>query len=266
MDILKKLLVKEIVAPILIVLGAIILCSILTNIINKVFKIRSKRTNNRKQDTIKKLITNILRYLIIIIAFLMILEVYGINTTSLITSLGIVGLVVGLALQDLIKDFIAGTFIVLENSYNVGDVVTINGFKGTVTDLGVRTTRIESIDGDVLTLNNGGISQVINHSMSDSLAVVDVTVAYESDLKKVEKVLTNFCGKISKEIEDIKEDATLLGVQDLGDSGITFRITAVVNNGTHFQVQRDIRKLVKIELDKNNIDIPYPHVTVINHE
>lgn len=259
---MDKIFVKEIIAPICIILGAMVFYGILVKIINKVLKL--KKNTNKKHETIKKLIVNVIRYIIIIISILMILEVYGIDTKSLVASLGVVGLVIGLALQDMIKDFVAGAMIVFEDSYNVGDVVTINGFKGDVIDLGVKTTKIKSVDGDIKIINNGTITEIINHSISNSLVSLEVSVAYESDIKQVEKVLTKFCERVSKENDDIKEDLTLLGITNLGESGITFKMVGYVTNGKQFEIQRKLNMLVKLELDKHNITIPYPHMVIVN--
>jgi len=261
---MKYILVKEVVAPICIIIGALILYTIISKLIRKILKIKINKVNNRKQETIVNLIINFVRYTIIIIAILMILEVYGIDTKSLVASIGIIGLVFGLALQDMIKDLVAGVTLVFENAYNVGDVVTINGFKGEVIDLGVKTTKVKSFNGDVKVINNGLINEIINHSTVDSLAIVDVSVAYESDLKKVEKVLNNLCEKALKEIPEIKDEITVLGIQELADSGIVFRITAKANCDDFMTVERKLRMLIKIEFDKNNITIPYPHVVVAN--
>jgi len=257
---MEKLLVKEVIAPIIIILLSILIYLIVSKVINKIFKLRIKKINNKKQDTIRKLVLNIVRYIIIILAVLTILEVYGIDTKSLIASLGVAGLVIGLSLQDMIKDFVAGTAIVLEDSYNIGDNVTINGFRGDVIELGVKTTKIKSYEGNLKIINNGSITEIINHSSCDSLAIIDVAVSYESNLKEVEKVLIDFCNK-NTNIENIKE-LNMLGVQSLAESGIVFRITALCENGKHFAIKRELQKLIKLELDKHDIEIPYPHVMI----
>lgn len=261
---MEYILVKEVIAPICIIIGALILYTIISKLVKKILKIKINKVNSRKQETIVNLIINFVRYTIIIIAILMILEVYGIDTKSLVTSLGVIGLVFGLALQDMIKDLVAGVTLVFENAYNVGDIVSINGFKGEVIDLGVKTTKIKSYTGDIKVINNGSITEIINHSTLDSLAVVDVSVAYESDLKKVEKVLTDFCKKVPNEIPEIKGEATLLGIQELADSGIVFRLTAPASCENFMSVERKMRMLIKLEFDKNKISIPYPHVVVSN--
>lgn len=264
-EVLDIVLVKEVVSPICIIIGAFLLYLLLSKIIKKIFRIRKSKINSKKQETLCSFFLNIARYFIIILAVLMILEVYGVNTKAVVASLGVVGVVLGLALQDMIKDFIGGVAIVLDNTYNVGDLVTINEFKGEVISLGMRTTRIKAYNGDTKIINNGSITEVINHSVANAMAIISVGVSYETDLDKCEKVLTDFCKKMQKELETIKGEVSLLGIDSLGDSSIVFKIAAEVEAGTQYTVERKMRKLVKQELDKQGIQIPYPQV-VIHHE
>ena len=263
-NILAILLKKEIIGPICIIIGATILYLILSKTIKKIFSVKNKRVNIKKQQTLSTFFVKILRYVIIIIAALMILGIYNINTTSIIASLGVVSLIAGLALQDMVKDFVSGVAIVLEETYDVGDWVTINSFKGVVESIGIKTTRLKGFNGDILVINNGSITEVINHSIANSLAIVDIGVAYEEDIIKVEKVLNKLCNKLSKELDNLKSDINVLGIENLADSSVIFRITAEVEPQTHFQVQREIKKQIKLEFDKNNITIPYQQVVIHN--
>src|SRR5574344_1847320 len=121
---LDKILVKEVIAPILIVIGAFALYKIIKKVLKKLLKL--KKNPDRRQKTILSVSTNIIKYFIVIIAILMILEVFGIDTKTIVASLSVVGLVIGLALQDILKDFIGGMSIIFENQFGIGDNVTIN--------------------------------------------------------------------------------------------------------------------------------------------
>ena len=125
-----------------------------------------------------------------------------------------------------------------------------------------KTTRIRAYEGEILIINNGSITQVINHTAANSLAIVDVNVSYDSNIDKVEKVLNELCQNIK--LDNLKGNIELLGIEKLGDSAITFRITAEVEAGTQYSTQRKIRKEVKLILDKNNIEIPYNQLVVHN--
>ena len=158
----------------------------------------------------------------------MILDIFGVDTKSLIASLGVLGLVVGLALQDLLKDFISGMTIIFENQYCIGDIISVGDFKGEVIGLGLKTTRIRSYTGEVKILSNRNISEVINYSQMSSFALVDVSVAYEEDYEKVEKLLNNLFIDIkkNKRIPFLKSDIKVLGINELADSAVIIRITA----------------------------------------
>ena len=179
---LDKILVKEIVAPTFIILIALLLNFIFKKLLKRFFKV--KKNISKKQKTIYSLVYNIVKYFIFIVAFLMILDVFGVDTKTLIASFGVLGLVVGLALQDMLKDFISGMTIIFENQYCIGDIISVGDFKGEVIGLGIKTTRIRSYTGEVKILSNRNISEVINYSQMPSVALVDVSVAYEEDYSK----------------------------------------------------------------------------------
>lgn len=259
---LEILLSKKVLGPIIIIIGFSIVYYILKNVIKKV--LLNKTVDDKRKKTIISLINNLIKYFFIIIAILMILSIYGINTTALITSLGVVGVMAGLALQDILKDFLAGVSIITENQYAIGDTVTINGFKGEVISLGIKTTSIKSYTGDIKYISNRNITEVINHSKDFSLAVIEVSISYEENIEKVEKVLNKLFEKLNKEIDYLKSDIQLLGIEDLAASAVVFRITAETEPLKHFDVQRILRKEIKQELDKNNISIPYDQLVVHN--
>ena len=191
---------------------------------------------------------------------------YGINVTSFLTGLGIVGIIVGLALQDLAKDLIAGFTIILENQYAIGDTISIGDFKGEVIYLGLKTTRIKSYEGQIKIIANRNISEVINYSMENSLAIVDIDVSYEENNDKVEKVLKELTAELSKTLPNLKGKVELLGIQELASSSVRYRIIAPTVAMQHYEVERILRKEIKDRLDKENIKIPYPQIEVHHGE
>lgn len=255
-DILKKLII-----PSSIILIAIVLYIVLKAALNKIF---SKQINNNRYKTLISLIKNILKYFIIIVSGTMILDHFGVDTKSIITSLGIIGVVTGLALQDLLKDFVAGISIVIENQFALGDIVTIDGFKGMVTMFTLKTTRIKAWTGEEKIIANHLISTVVNHTHNNSTAVIDISVAYEEDVEKIEKTLKEICENIKPKIKELKGNIEVLGIEDLAESAVVFRIIAEVKAGEQYNVQRFIRKEIKKEFDKKNISIPYNQLVVHN--
>jgi len=260
---LKYVLVKEVINPLCVIVVTFLVYLIISKLIKDLFNKKLKKIDKRKSETVKSLILNIIKYLLIVIAIVMILDVYGIDTKSIVASLGIVGIVVGLSLQDTLKDLISGIFIIFEDQYGVGDTVTINNFKGEVISLGMKTTKIKSFKGDVEIIPNRNINFVINHSLASSLAIVDVGVSYNSDLDKVDDVLNNLCDRLSS-LPNLTGNVEVSGITELGDSSIVYRITAPTKPMKHIEIERLIRKEIKKEFDKNNIEIPFPQVVVHN--
>lgn len=261
---LEKILIKEVVVPVIIVITFIIIYSILVRIIKKIANSRLTYADKKRKKTITNLMINIIKYTFIIIAVLMILNVYNIDTTAIIASLGTVSLVAGLALQDTIKDFLSGLAIVFENQYGIGDTITVNGFKGEVINLGLKSTRIRAYTGEIMIIANRNIGEVINHSIDKSLAQVEFQVSYEDDLNKVEKILNQLCKRFNKEIDGLKGEVTLLGVTKLDSSGINYKITVETKPLLNAAIERYMLKEIKLELDKNGITIPYNQVVVRN--
>ncbi len=261
-DILDKILIKEVVGPILIILVSLVVYMVIKGIVNNVFKIRNRYIDKRKSKTINGLINNLIKYFIIIIDVVMILDIFGVDTKTLIASLGVVGFVVGLAVQDTLKDFVAGMSIILENQYRVGDTITVKGFRGEVISLGIKSTKIKAYTGEVMIIPNHLIDEVINHSMDKSLAVVDIPVSYGTDLNKLESVLDSLFSKLN--IDGITGEIKILGLECYGDSSISYRVVVDTIPMKHYQVERELKKAIKIELDKNKIEIPFPQVVIHN--
>ena len=262
--VLDKILVKEVVGPILIVLISIVVYLILKSVIDNIFKIKSKYVDKRKTKTINGLIDNLIKYFIVIVDVVMILDIFGIDTKTLIASLGVVGLVAGLAVQDTLKDFVAGMSIILENQYRVGDTITVKGFRGEVISLGIKSTKIRSLTGEVMIIANHLIEEVINHSLEKSVAVVDIPVSYDTNIDKLEKVLNDLFVSLNKSINGLKGDIKLLGLQSYDDSSISYRICVDTVPMEHLRVERELKKAIKIELDKNHIEIPFTQVVIHN--
>lgn len=266
---LEKVLIPEVYLPIIYICIAILINGIIKRLINHIIKnkqatLTKNSYNYKKTETFKILITNIIKYTIILFLILAILTVYGVDVTSVLAGLGIVGVVVGLALQDFAKDIIAGISIILENQYAIGDIISVGDFKGEVVFLGLKTTRIKNWEGQVKILSNRNINEVINYSMENSLAIVDVSVSYEDDIEKVEQILDNLAIELTEKLPNLKGKVEVLGIDKLDDSAVIFRMIAPTVSMEHIKIERQIRKQVKLCLEKNKIKIPYPQIEVHN--
>lgn len=249
--------------PIIYITVGILVYNIIAGSINKFSKKYTKKNvrAEHKRLTVISLIKNLIKYFIALIVILSILSVYGVNTTSIIASLGVVGVVVGLAFQDIAKDFLAGVFTVFDDAYSVGDWVKINGFTGKVIFMGLKDTKIQAYTGEVMTISNSAFNEVINYSSANSKVVVDISVSYDTDIEKLERVLESIKEDI-KNINNVIGEPEYLGVSNLGDSSVVYSIAIDCKPVTYVGVRRDVLKLVKKTLDKKNIEIPYNKLDV----
>ena len=260
---LDLILIKEVVYPLIIIFIGILTYIILSSFVKRIFHLRINKIDKRRAKTLCSVINNIIKYLILIFCILAILEVYGISTKGIITSLGVAGIIAGLAFQDTLKDLLAGFSIVFENAYAVGDTITIGDFKGKVISLGLKTTKIKSINGDIKIISNSNITSVINHSLDDAYEFIDIPVSYEVEIEKVEKIISDTIASMVKKDKDLL-DAEVLGVQDFDSSSINIRIGIKTKPLKQYDLRRKVLKNIKMELDKNNISIPYNQVVIHN--
>lgn len=217
---------------------------------------------SRKGITIVKLVCSFLKYLLGVIAILMMLSAFGVDTTTLLASVGILTLVVGLGAQSLIADVIAGMFIVFESEFEVGDIVVIDGWRGTVSEIGIRATRIVDAGGNIKIINNSAISSVINQTEEKSIAKCIVGIDYGESLERVEAVINENLPKMKKNIPDILEGPFYRGVTALNTSSVDLLFLAKCEEENIYQVQRDMNRAIKLIFDANDINIPFTQVVV----
>ena len=252
---------KKVYMPFVYIILGIVLYSILSSVINKILsRHSSKRGKDKRRDTIINLLRSIVKYVVLIFIILGILKLYGVDTTSIIASLGVFAAVIGLAFQDIIKDLLAGASIIFDNKYAVGDVIEINGFKGTVIELGLRTTKIKSFSGEIKCIGNSSFSEVTNYNLANADLFLKLNVAYDTNIDKLEKVLEGLKDDILK-IDNVI-DYNLLGVDEFSDSSIVYMVDISCKAMTTLAVKRKVLKLVKETFDREKISIPYTTVDV----
>ena len=188
----------------------------------------------------------------------LILQIYGVNVNSLVAGLGLVSVVVGLAIQDPLKDIITGVNIITDDYFALGDVVKIDEIEGKVVYLGVRTTKIKDIvNGNILVLANRNINKALK--ISEEL-YIDIPLSYEDETEKIAKILNKVCTNIQKQ-EEVFE-AKYLGIGSFADSAINYKLQINCKPEAKITIRRNVYNMVKSELDKNGISIPYPQVTI----
>lgn len=222
----------------------------------------------KKRKTIAKLIQNVLKYVIIIIASLGILSLYGINVTAMVAGLGITATIIGLALQDTFKDIISGISIIAENYFVVGDTIKYGTFTGEVIEFGLKSTKIKDVSGNVLMVANRNIMEVINISQKENTIPIILPLPYEVAPAKIEKLIKDkIIPRVKAEIENVIEEKTIyLGIDKLADSSINYKFLVGAKRDTQWQVERETKKICVEELNKAKISIPYPQLEVHKHE
>ena len=254
----KFLLSKKFILPIVYIIFGMIIYNIIKAVIMKVSKTRFV---DKKKVTIISLAKNIIKYIIMIFVVLAILSVYGVDTSSIITSIGVAGVIIGLALQDIVADFLAGVFIIFDNRYNIGDTVTIDGFTGNVTSFGLMSTKVKAVTGEVMTINNSAFKKVVNFSANNTTHYINIDVAYDTKIDILEKALNEMREEVEK-IDGYVSGYNLLGIQEFASSSIKYMVVLECKYANRFQVKRDFNKILKKYLDKYKIEIPYTKVDV----
>ncbi|MCK5566860.1 MAG: mechanosensitive ion channel family protein [Actinomycetia bacterium] len=260
---------------IVIIAGAFVVFVIIVSIIRRRLgrfferKIPEDRMLVRKRTlTFNSVISNLVIIVAFIAAAMIIADQMGISVTPLLAGAGVAGIVVGFGAQSLIKDLVNGVFILFEQWYQVGDIVTIGGTTGSVERFNLRTTVIRDIEGTVHYIPNGEITVLGNRTHLWSRAVLEVGVHYDEDIDRVVEVLEEIFDEImidKKYKKIILERPSILGddgISELGDSAIIFKLICKVKPGEQWNIGRQLRKRIKNKFDKAGIEIPYPCTNV----
>lgn len=246
------------IAKLIVMIFCVLLLKNLIVLILGFFKPKSHRARS-----IISLTSSLMKYLAFIVILCWGLTIIGVNITTIIASIGILALIVGFSAESLIADVVTGTFMLLENHYNVGDIVEINGFRGIVTSIGIRTTCITDSGDNVKIINNSEMKNILNRSDNSSRAVGDISIPYETDLTALEKKLP----ALMQEIYD-RNSATLnglpvyLGVQALEASGILLRFIVEVDEKNIFSAGRLLNRELLLGFKKLGIECPYTRLDV----
>jgi len=220
--------------------------------------------DERRVRTVLGLTRSLLRYTLYFVGTMMVLGELGVKTESILAGAGIIGLAVGFGAQNLVRDVITGFFILFEDQYAVGDYVTVANVTGTVEEIGLRVTKVREWTGQLHIIPNGEIKQVTNFNRGEMGVLVEVDVAYEENLTQAIDVIDRLCQEVAREKSDVVlEPPQVLGVKELGESGITLQIFGKVKPMQQWAVARELRKRIKESLDAAGIEIPYPRRVIL---
>lgn len=253
----------------LIIILALTIVKVVRSLVDRLFKNRQRgplRLTARRENTLKKLIKNVVAYIIYFIAIVMILGVINIDIGPLIAGAGVVGLAIGFGAQNLVRDIISGFFIIFEDQFSVGDYVATSGIEGTVEEIGLRTTQILSWTGEMNILPNGNITQVTNYSTHNGLSIVDINIPYESSVEEAEALILEVAETLPDKYDFILGVPEIIGVQSLDVSHFVIRIIADTLPSYQWAGERNIRKEMQDKLYSSGIEIPSPRVVMYSRE
>jgi moderate conductance mechanosensitive channel len=215
--------------------------------------------------TLTSIIHSLLKLILWIIFLMIILQKFGINIAPILAGAGILGLAVGFGAQELVRDFISGFFIILENHIRTGDVAIINGTGGLVEKIDFRTTTLRDFSGVVHVFQNGKISEISNVTKDWSAMVFDISVAYKENPEVVMDIMKKVGDELQNDPEfkdKIIEPMDILGLDEFGDSAIIIKARLKTKPMQQWAVGREYRKRLKYAFDHHNIEIPFPHTTI----
>ncbi len=236
---------------------------VLENLVTMILE--SIKPKNHRARSVLSITASLLKYLAFIVILGWGLAILGVNVSTIVASIGIVALIVGFSAESLIADVVNGAFMLFENQYNVGDIVEVNGFRGTVSKIGIRTTCITDPGGNVKIVNNSDMRNILNRSDNLSYAISDIAVPYETDFVKLESEIPALMESIlEKNKEMFKAAPEYKGVQELGDSGVVLRFIVNVNEKDIYSGMRVLNHDLLLGFKKLGVECPFPQVDVHN--
>ena len=249
----------QIVSSIIVILLSIIIYTIIVNFLNKSEnKAKSKLFTSNKGKTYVKLIKNVIKYIFVMITVLILLQINGINVSSVLAGVGILSVVFGLAIQDWLKDIIRGSSILSDDYFKVGDVVKYKDIEGKVLVLGLKTTKIQNLaTNNIISIANRNIEEI---EVVSNTIYVRIPMPYEIDIEKAEKTIEDII-EITKEYETI-EKSRYLGIAEFKDSSTEYLLEVTCNPIRKLQARRDTLRAIKVGLAKNKIEIPYTQIDI----
>jgi len=216
-----------------------------------------------RAQTILSVLANAIRYITAIVILCWGLTILGANVGTIVAGVGILALIVGFGANSLIADLVTGIFMIFENQYNVGDFIEVGGFRGRVTSIGIRTTCITDMGGNVKIINNSDMSNILNRSEHISKAVSSIGIPYDTDLVKLEEKIPALMKEIFESHKDIlKSEPSYLGVDALADSAVILKFVVDVDDANIYAATRALNRDLLLGFKKAGVEVPFPQVDV----
>jgi small conductance mechanosensitive channel len=268
-------LVQVLITVLIIIIIQIIIRDTIDRVVARIghtHKYTNEIEGRKREATLTKIFRTASGVVLWAIGIIVILGQLHVNLATLITGAGVIGIIIGIGAQSAIKDFLAGIFIITENQYRVGDIVSLStttggmdGVTGVVEDVSIRITKLRDLHGNLHIVPNGLAGVITNLSYKFANVNIDVGVSYASDIDKVEKVMNEVGKKMAAEApwdDKIIEPIQFLRLDDFGDSSITIKALGKVKPATQWETAAEFRRRLKIAFEKNGIEIPFQQVVV----
>ena len=221
------------------------------------------KPKNHRARSLLSIISSLLKYIAVIVILCWGLSIIGVNVSTIVASVGIVALIVGFSAESLIADVVTGAFMIFENQYNVGDIVEVDGFRGTVTSIGIRTTCIADPGDNVKIVNNSAMKNILNRSDRVSRSISDISIPYGTDLEKLEAGIPGLMEQIFAAHPDMMKDVPkYLGVQELAESSVVLRFVVNVDEKDIYSGARTLNHDLLLGFRRLGVECPFPQLDV----
>ncbi|MBQ3409396.1 MAG: mechanosensitive ion channel family protein [Clostridia bacterium] len=256
---MEKIMQMQLINSIVVIVISLVLYEFIAHFFNNKEKNSNlKMFKSKKGKTYYRLIKSIIRYVFIIITILILLQVNGVNVSSMLAGVGIISVVIGFAIQDALKDIIKGFDIISDSYYNVGDVIKYNGLEGKVISIGIKTTKVEELKtSNIVSISNRNIEQV---EVVSNFIFLDVPMPYEVSLEKAEKAISDIINLINN--DELIYSCEYRGVNELADSSVNYQLKIECMPIEKLQARRNSLRCILQGLEKNKIDVPYKQIDV----
>ena len=232
---------------------AVVIVVFVTNCILLVMRMIQNTNKKGRVLTMATVLQSLVRYAAVIIGVCWVLSIIGVNVSTIFASLGIVALILGFGAESLVADMVTGVFILFENQYNVGDIVEIDGFRGKVVAIGIRTISIEDGGKNVKIINNSNLKNIVNRSNNRSMAISDVIVSNATNLTALEKSFPEMLKAIEKKYADkFNSEIVYVGIETLANNTMTLRFKVEVDEEDIFEARRILNREIRVALAENS--------------
>jgi len=243
------------------VLIAISIGGVVGGILRRIFSMLAD-TLTPRGTTIVRMMMSSTKYIIVAVLIIYALRLFGVDPSTLLVSAGAVTAVVALSANALFADILAGLFLIFEGEFRVGDIVSVDGWRGEVLDIGIRTTKIQDDYNNVKIISNSHMSGIINMTKEKSYALIYIGIDYGESISRVEKVFEKELPLIKDRVPNIIDGPKYTNVDELGDNAVILRIIAQCKEKYRPQLERDLRRELLLIFERNNINVPYPQITI----